>query len=443
MNAPAYNFCSRTWMESCLCGVLWYLAEEKSALHERVAQINQDLVNNAEAAAQIKQLQKEVGGRIARVDQAAEAYYTAMQEILERIDELQQIWGTEERVNCHAVMADRLLELLAAEGAFFKHYRKSNSNDHIRALQAMCQQAGADASVAQLLVNDYFSKPQAEKDYAHFAGWQTGSSLLLKKKLSMYKALKLTPQQCEDIIERVDLPLSPLEHRLLGEAQYSRGCLAQAKDHLERALVGGDLEAGDFLYRNMKDGEMLLFLAVNGVAQAAYELGENQYKEGSGYPSAMQTAMKYLNIAAAREHPKALELLGDIWYEKALAGGSKREDALKTALQYYLASKAHKTLKKTTLERIGLIYYELSHYANAKSYLEQAGTPQANFLLGQMYEKGLGLAADQNEALEHYEAAADGGHAQAQVEYSRLSAKIEAEEKKAYISSNTSYYSGW
>ncbi len=441
MNTPTNNFCNRTWMESCLCGVLWYLAEQKEVLHERVAQINQDLVDNTEAAEQIKQLQKEVSQQIKRVDETAEEYYKAMSSILIRIEKLQQLCGTEEQINLHVVMADRLLELMAAEGAFFKYYNKSNANDHIRALYSKCEQAGANLNVARLLWNDYVFSPQSVGDLKVFADYQTKSPLLLKKKLSMHRELKLTLTECEKIIGRIDLPLSPLEYRLLGQAQYNDGRHTDAANNLKCALVGGDLEAGDFLYSHFKEG-LLYFLADNGVAEAAYELGKDSYSRAlAGGSGVMNKAMKYLHIAAAQKHPQALELLGDIWFEKKISDKSKQKDALKTALQYYLRSQEGKKLKKQMLERIGLIYYNLEDYSEAKRYLEKADTAQANFLLGQMHEEGHGQAADQQKALKYYEAASDKGHAQAQVEYSRLSAKIEKEKEKTYISSNTSYYS--
>ncbi len=441
MNTATYNFCNRTWMESCLCGVLWYLADQKNVLNERLAQINQDLVDNTEASKQIKELQKRVGDRIKQIDQTAETYYTAMTGILERIEKLQQLFGTEEKVNCHAVMADRLLELLATEGAFFKCFRRSNSNDHIRALYALCGQADANQNIAQLLVNDYFSNPQQPEDLEAFSGYKTNSSILLKKKLSMRKALKLTLEDCEEIIQHTDLPLSPLEYRLLGIAQYNGGKFTDAANNLKCALIGGDMQAGEFLYDHFGDMQRS-FLANNGVPQAAYEMGKNALiKASKGDCNAMGIGMKYLHIAAAQNHLKAMERLGDIWYEKAMSAKSGRKKALKTALKYYLASQERKKSTNQMLERIGQIYHEQEDYPNAKRYLKKAETPQANFLLGEMYEKGLGLAADQQKALKYYETASDEGHAQAQVEYSRLSAKIEKEKEKTYISNNTSYYS--
>ncbi len=444
MNLVTYNFCNSTLMENCLCGVLWYFAEQKKVLQDRIAQINNDLVNNTEALKQIKTLQKDTSQKISQVDKCAEMYYAAMRGILDHIEELQRIYQTEETVNRHAVTADRLLELLVAEGAFFQYYKKTSANDHIRNIKAMCEQAGANRAVIEVLVNDYFSDSQMLNNLKVFAQYETKSSLLLKKKLSMYKELCLTLSECEEMISCLDLPVSPLEYRLLGEAQFERGEMTDAKENLMAALTSGDLEAGEFLFDHW-DKTIHVFLADNGVPRAAYEHGKTIYKReySRGHQSeSLDEAVKYLNIAASQNHSQAMELLGDICYEKAMtAGGIHQKELLNHALRYYTDAEKKKVLKKVVLERIGLIYNEQENYQSAKKYLEKAKTAQAFFMLGQIYENGHGIAANEETALEYYEKAVDAGHAQAQVEYSRLSAKIEQEKQKTMISSNTSYYS--
>lgn len=445
-NEVTNNSSNKMLMECCLCSILWHLAEQKEILSGRIKQINQDLLgDDPELSKHIKELQKRVGDQIQSLDKCAETYYVSMQNILKWLDELQQLcgWQVSDTISRHAIMHIRLLELLAAECAFFRYYKKSNSNDHIRSIESLYEQAGGNPAVARVLVNDYYSRQQTAADLVEFAQYKTRSALLMKKKLAMYQALNLSLTDCTDIIHVLTLPLSPLEYRLLGMAQLEQGHPEEAKVNFQQALMGGDLEAGEWLLSMCKNDTELIFLADNGLAGAAYLYGNNIYQQEyqqTHSVALLNKAMKYLHIAAAQEHPQALELLGDIWFERAMAG-ENRKSSLKIALRYYTAPQRNKKQKKITLERMGIIYFEQADYQSAKQCLETAKTAQAFFLLGQIYEQGKGLAANKELALNYYESAMNEGHSQAQVEYHRLYQEIEKEKAKVTIDSNTSYYS--
>lgn len=447
-NAVTNNFSNKVLMESCLSSVLWYLAEQKKALSDRMAQINKDLLgNDIKARTHTKALQQRIRGHVEELDKCADMYYASMQNILEQIDGLQQLHGDTSGyiLNGHVAMYDRLLELLVAESAFFRGYKRANANDHIRSIETLCEQTDGDQAVVRTLVNDYHTRRQANSDLDAFVKYETKSALLLHKKLEMYQQLNLSAKHCADIIDNLDPPLSPMEYRLLGEGQYMRGQKEEAKANLKKALEEGDREAGQFLYDAYKSDIGLLYLADNGVARAAYEYVEHFLKseyDRTYNADIFDRVMKYLHIAAAQEYLPALELLGDIWYDRSMADSAKnRKEFLKMALSYYTLVQKKKEPPKATRERMGIIYFEQEDYQNARLILGGVKTPQALFLLGQIYEHGYGVAADEKAALEYYEGAMNNGHGQAQVEYARLYAKIEAETKKTTVDSNTTYYS--
>ena len=67
-----------------------------------------------------------------------------------------------------------------------------------------------------------------------------------------------------------------------------------------------------------------------------------------------------------------------------------------------------------------LIYGAVTHSASAQDLeatkvLAEQGDPQAQSLLGIMYDYGLGILEDDDEALKWYRKAADQGHADAQL----------------------------
>lgn len=445
-NTVIQNFDNELLMESRLCGVLWYLAKQKEILKDRMAQINQDLLgNDAKIQTLTKGLQKKVRDQIRELDRCADAYHASLQNILRRIHGLQQLYGDApgDGLNVHVAMYEPLLELLVAEGAFFRQYEKPNANDHIRSIETLCLQTGGDQMIVRVLINDYYRRTQQGKELKAFAQYPTRSKLILRKKLEMYIQLGLSVKDCAQIIETLGEARSPLEYRLLGKAQYEQTQVQQGIANLTKALEGGDREAGEFLFTHCREAVGLTYLADNGVSKAAFEHGKHLFTTANSQ-EALDEARKYLHIAAAQGHARSLELLGDLWYDqgKEVGQGKQRTDALETALAYYTAARGKlKTLKKSSLEKMGLICLEQKDYQRAKPILEEVQTPQALFLLGTMSEKGLGAAANEEQAMEYYEASAEKGHGQAQVEYARLCAKAEEEAKKTTIQSNTSYYS--
>lgn len=455
-NVPICNFENELLMESRLCGVLWYLANQKKALHDRMAQINQDLLgSDPEMGVPIKELQRNVRVQIQEVDRCADAYYASLQKILRGIHTLRQLYedGPGDGLNEHAAMFEPLLELLVAEGAFFRQYEKPTANDHMRSIETLCEQAGGDQTAARVLINEYHGHKQKRAELKAFAAYPTGSMLLLRKKLEMHTQLGLSLNDCAGIIEKLGATLSPLEYRLLGQAQYERAQTQEGIANLKRALEGGDREAGEFLFTNCREVVGLAYLANNGVPEAAFEQGKKLFVRANN-PEALREVQKYLHIAAAQGHAESLEMLGDLWYAQGMknAKGQQRMESLEMALTYYTAVPGG--LKKNSLMQMGLIYFEQEDYQRAKPILEEVQTAQALFLLGQMCEKGLGAAANEEKAMDYYEAAARKGHGQAQVEYNRLSLKREEEAKKTTTESDTNYsatyyyggyyyYSGW
>lgn len=300
-----------------------------------------------------------------------------------------------------------------------------------------------DSRPAEVLTERYFSENSNAAALKAFAQYETSSSILLHVKLEMYNELGLSMQECKNIITQLKGAPTVLEYRLLGIADFEQGDLDSARSGLERALCNGDQYAGEILYHN-ELYDYISELADNGVAEAAYELGRKFFMDYRVFhePEIRREMMKYLHIAAAKEHREAVQYLGDIWYNEAMESGGEIEERFKFALHYYqIAERLSVTDSIQLYERMGLIYYRLGNYRKSRTYLEKADTTEACYILGVIYDKAQGTSRDRDKALCYYKRAATmkEGHYQAMLGQNRIMEEIEEEKKKKAASENTSY----
>lgn len=441
------NFCNQIVMENCLCSTFWYLSRQKEALKSQIVQVNTSLISDdKETQKQAKMLQEEIRRKMETIDECSKEYLGIMQKILTEINSLQKNYGIEEavgQINLHVNMAERLLELLATEGMFFKHYFDKTANNHIRNLNMLYGRLCEDSRPAEFLTDQYFSENSNVAVLKAFVQYETNSPILLHVKLEMYNELGLSVQECKKIIAQLKGTLTGLEYRLLGIANLEQDNLDDARSGLMKAMRNGDQYAGEVLYCNELFDD-ISELADNGVAEAAYELGGQLYREYRLYhkPKVRRKMMKYLHIAAAKEHKEAVQFLGDIWYNEAMETDGESEERFKFALHYYqIAEKLSVTDNIQLYERMGLIYYRLENYRKSRTYLEKADTTEACFILGVMYDKAQGTSRDRDKALCYYKRAATlkEGHYRAMLAQNRIMAEIEEEKKKKIASENTSY----
>jgi TPR repeat protein len=97
--------------------------------------------------------------------------------------------------------------------------------------------------------------------------------------------------------------------------------------------------------------------------------------------------------------------LADIYY----AGQGAPRD-LDQARQYYLdAARRGPLYESRAQEKLGLIELELENYEEALKHFGLSSSPESNFQLGQIYERGLGVDIDVRQAIQFYEQGSEGG----------------------------------
>ena len=150
--------------------------------------------------------------------------------------------------------------------------------------------------------------------------------------------------------------------------------------------------------------------ADSGSLEAMYDLSDCYY-DGEGVDKNMPLAIKWVTKAADAGYSKAEALLG-----AAYLNGAEGLDQNYALSEKYLL----KAAKKDNVEAqafLSLLYVGMEEYDKAMVWARKAAQmehPQAYFMLGRIYDEGLGVDVNHIEGLKWFEKAADKGDADAQ-----------------------------
>ncbi len=457
------NFCYKYCLENILYEILWYLSVRKTELEYPLTDINDNLLfkDDDKAYNCVKDLQKRYGNKIDSIMELYTEYRSVCQKLIEKVEQIQAFFGIKEDIECinrHINMECILLDLILKLSETYKGFPEADSKGRMRNYCSVYKQNFGRNEIVDVILNHYLGEAQSKNDLEIFSKVQIDSVFFKRKKLDLRYLLSLSNEDCAKIIFSLKVPLHSIEKRILGEYYLVQKQFQTAKTYLFEALTMGDEEAGKLIMDSLDitDQEMRQ-LADFGVKEAAFQIGKELYSQVYDDGRIGEDCLKYLHIAASKNHLDAIKLLGEISYDKyKYVDASRNPEDAKKALHYYLiVAKNGQTYAKIN-EVIGSIYYDLENYRDAIIYCEKAKTAQANYLLGRIYELGLGCASDESKALECYEKSINAGHTEAQVAYEKLNAKIEERKKKTMVQENksyssytsysgyyTSYYSGW
>lgn len=189
----------------------------------------------------------------------------------------------------------------------------------------------------------------------------------------------------------------------------------RALDLYEKAAVSGNVMAmrqGGLLYSNRREpGDMARAItwfergAEAGDAACAYLAGES-YILGKGVTKDAAKGLEYLNVAAGKDYPAAMDRLGDYYYKET-------KDYAK-ALAYF--EKARRLDWPPSFGNLGVLYVNgagvpsdpVAAVALFKEGAEK-GDGSSMFYYAQCLEGGVGLEANAAEARKWYEQAAAKG----------------------------------
>ena len=213
---------------------------------------------------------------------------------------------------------------------------------------------------------------------------------------------------------------------------------AKNKNAEAQFKLGGMYERGQGVGRDYVEAARLLRLAAEGGhAVAQYNLG-GMFEYGDGVEMNKKEAARWYQLAAKQGHADAQVDLGNMfekgqgvaqdedqamrWWQLAAAEGNKSDDALGKLTRL--------TDNLNCFVTVGDIYYygnddlERDYVMAFKLYSVAAenNNTEAQFKLGEMYRRGLGVEKNIEEARRLYQLAAAKGHEEAKkyVEYLRL-----------------------
>lgn len=410
-----YKYCTK----NILYEISWYLSAKKMELENPLVDINDNLLfkDDEESYNYLKNLQGRYSKDIDSVIQIYTEYRNICQEMIQTIGQMQESLGIDEDSTCinqHIKMDEILLELILKLSVMYKQFPEPNSRGILRNYCSMYKQNFGRKEVIDVILNDFLGNEQTKSDLEIFRNFQMDSNVFKQKKLDMRHQLSLKNEDCAKIISSMNVPLRSFEKRILGEYCIKTGQIELAKKYLFDALEMGDGTAGKIILDSLNITEQdWILLADRGVREAAFRIGKELD------PRSYDECLKYLHIAASKNHLKAITMLGKISYDRYNKNAEKSQEA-EEVIRYYRTAIKKGCEDPALKEAIGHIYYDLGNYRSAINYCEEADTAYSNYLLGTIYESGLGCVSDKKKALSHYEKAIIAGYTEAQTAYEEL-----------------------
>ncbi len=221
-----------------------------------------------------------------------------------------------------------------------------------------------------------------------------------------------------------------------------QGRQKEAADHYKKAYNKGYAAAGEKLLEFAQSGIGGFSLAEAAeymLPEACYRYGLQKRKEGEG-----SEAVVGLKIAAAKEYLPAIGFLAEELYEQIameVYAGQEEETGKNKILnclalfQYLLRREPEENVRERK-EKVGFLYSWLGDVQRALSMWRDAGTAEALYQCGCLYQNGAGAIAENlTAAARYFMEAGNRGHELAKAAYSQVCAEQErrkADKKKAY-----------
>jgi TPR repeat protein len=255
---------------------------------------------------------------------------------------------------------------------------------------------------------------------------------VISSKIIYRKNLGFSDMQAVNLCSKLGRTDDPEILFLLGQF-YAKKNSPEAIKYYQYALEKGNSKAGDELYQLYENKQNLtvqnlIYLGNLLNVKANFKLGMTYLAQNNE-----KGAIIHFSLAAIYEHSASILQLAEIFY--------KRKDYNRASEYYQAFRKLGGTGNQQITQRLGTSYYLKKDYQNAFETLKNCPTGDAYFMVGQIFENGLGKIANESKALPYYEKGKQLGHQKCASHYIKISTRLAEEKKKKEQASTQSYSS--
>ncbi len=271
---------------------------------------------------------------------------------------------------------------------------------------------------------------------------EPNNELVRRAKIYFADELGLRASEFADMAQELPYLETAEEYYYRALFAEMQGRQKEAAAHYKKAYNKGYAAAGEKLMEFAQGGIGGFSLAEAAeymLPEACYRYGLQKRKAGEGNEAAVS-----LKIAAAKEYLPAISFLAEELYEQiamevyAGQGEETRKNKILNCLalfQYLLRREPQENVRERK-EKVGFLYSWLGDVQRALGMWRDAGTTEALYRCGCLYQNGAGsIAENLTAAARYFMEAGNRGHELAKAAYSQVCAEQErrkADKKKAY-----------
>ena len=316
---------------------------------------------------------------------------------------------------------------------------------------------------------DFYEETQTSDSGIKFLQKLVKDEFVLKTQILYGDRINYNENELARCAAMLKNPETPAELYYLG-IYHSKTDVEKSDEYLEKSLKMGCTKAGELLYeRYTKAGKPIEWLCEMLVPTACYYYSVHTVTEATGIlytiapddleiekfksfikTEVFQKAMLFMRISAAQGNTDSISSLAEYYsllyilaYHKAMPTSPAKQKEY--FMQSVILLENCKQGYPYMCERLADIYFMHKDYTAAQKNFKAAKTGYSYFMLGKIYEDGLGYAVDLEKAFKFYGQAKKKkyNYSESEKAYERVAEKIAAKQESEDEEDDDYGYSGY